>query len=147
MRNLLRKYILLLALSMLPGNCIYAQDDSASKEFDYDKISSSAHARADSANQKLVIENQRLYVQITAGLYVVSLMIITFLMKITTHHAKDIVTVIGLVSVIFGTILVVLVVDTSESLTAPMGIFGAIAGYLFGTAEKRGLNPPAAGAK
>ncbi len=74
---------------------------------------------------------------ITSGLLAFSLVIISFLMKITPHQAKDLVTIIGLVSVIFGTLLMVLVVDTTEALTAPMGIFGAIAGYLFGTAQKK----------
>lgn len=65
-------------------------------------------------------------------------------MKMTPHQAKDLVTIIGLVSVIFGTIILVLVVDTTETLTAPMGILGAIAGYLFGTAQRKDNEPTSA---
>jgi len=86
-----------------------------------------------------LIENNLQYVKITAGLYAFSLIIITLLILIKRKdcQAKDLVTIIGLVSVIFGIILLVLVVDTDEALTAPMGILGAIAGYLFGSAQKR----------
>lgn len=87
--------------------------------------------------QKELIRNNLYYVAITSGLYAFSLLVIIYLMKITPHKARDLVTTIGLVSVVFGAILVVLVVDTSESLTAPIGILGAIAGYLFGAAQKK----------
>ena len=46
-------------------------------------------------------------------------------------------TTIGLVTVIFGAILLAMVVDTDQALTAPMGILGAIAGYLFGSAQRK----------
>lgn len=42
----------------------------------------------------------------------------------------------GLVLVIFATILVSILAKTDEQLTAPIGILGAIAGYLFGKTTK-----------
>ena len=93
--------------------------------------------QTDRTVQLELIENSRIYVAITSGLFAFTLIVIIFLMKITPHQAKDLVTIIGLVTVIYGLIMLVLVVDTTEALTAPMGILGAIAGYLFGTAQKK----------
>jgi len=134
------QFFLLIAFFVAPGSGIHAEEQSdISKivsDFSYDVVAR-PEAQAPDAVQLEVIKSNRYYVMITAGLLAFSLVIITFLMKITPHQARDLVSIIGLVSVIFGTILTVLVVDTSETLTAPMGIFGAIAGYLFGAAQKK----------
>ncbi len=37
---------------------------------------------------------------------------------------------------LFGTIILVLIVDTNEQLTAAIGILGAVAGYLFRSAQE-----------
>jgi 5-bromo-4-chloroindolyl phosphate hydrolysis protein len=93
--------------------------------------------------QLVLIKNNLHYVFITAGMYAFSLIIIIMLMRMTPEHqANDLVTIIGLVSVIFGSILIVLVVDTSDALTAPMGILGAIAGYLFGVGSSHKKENP-----
>lgn len=42
----------------------------------------------------------------------------------------------GLVLVIFSTVLIVILAKTDQQLTAPIGILGAIAGYLFGKSAK-----------
>jgi hypothetical protein len=61
------------------------------------------------------------------------LIIIAFLMKMSPEHqGRDVITVIGLATVLFGAIAPVRVVDTTGTLTAPMGIPGATASYLFG---------------
>lgn len=138
----IKQTLLLIVLIISPLGAVYASaDDNISEEaFDFENVQKQ-ELPDDNSVQLAVIENAYNYVVITAVLYAFSLIIITILMKITPlHQANDIVTVIGLVSVIFGTILLVLVVDTSETLTAPMGILGAIAGYLFGigTAPKKG---------
>ena len=140
MKKIMEQVLLLMALVALPSGVLYAvADDNISTfedEFDYSNVAKSVQSESDSA-QLAVIENTYRYVVITAILYAFTLVIITILMKITPQHqAKDIVTVVGLVSVIFGAILLVLVVDTSDALTAPMGILGAIAGYLFGRSQK-----------
>jgi hypothetical protein len=141
MKKTIEQILLLMALLTLPSGVLYAAaDDNISiveDEFDYNNVPKEVLTESDSA-QLAVIENTYRYVVITALLYAFTLIIITILMKITPQHqAKDIVTVIGLVSVIFGSILLVLVVDTSDALTAPMGILGAIAGYLFGRSQKQ----------
>jgi hypothetical protein len=135
---------LLVVFFVAPGSGIQAgeQGDVSQTVRDY---SYSAVARPDSPvwpqeteTVKLaLINNNRHYVMITAGILAFTLIVITFLMRITPHQARDLVTIIGLVSVIFGTIVLVLVVDTTDTLTAPMGIFGAIAGYLFGAVQKK----------
>jgi archaellum biogenesis protein FlaJ (TadC family) len=140
MIKIIEKILLLIALITLPSGIAYASaDDNISMfedEFDYSNVVRSPQSETDMA-QLAVIENAYNYVVITALMYAFVLVIITILMKITPQHqAKDIVTVIGLVSVIFGAILLVLVVDTTDALTAPMGILGAIAGYLFGRTQK-----------
>jgi len=145
MRTVLQKIFLLIALLMVPESSICGADSDINmiaEEFDFKKISKqepfTQQPNHIQSGQLAVIENNLLYVVITAGLYAFSLVIITFLMKITPNHqARDLVTSVGLVSVIFGMILLVLVVDTDEALTAPMGVMGAIAGYLFGTAQRR----------
>ena len=147
MRRLMRRFFqlfLLVVFFMAPGSGIQAGEQSDVSQMVSD-FSYHAVARPDSPVQMqspetvqlALINNNRHYVMITAGILAFTLIVITFLMKITPHQAKDLVTIIGLVSVIFGTILMVLVVDTTETLTAPMGIFGAIAGYLFGSAQKK----------
>ena len=140
MKKIIEQILLLMVLVTLPSGTLYAAaDDNISTfedEFDYSNVPKQVQSESDSA-QLAVIENTYRYVVITAILYAFTLVIITILMKITPQHqAKDIVTVVGLVSVIFGAILLVLVVDTSDALTAPMGILGAIAGYLFGRSQK-----------
>jgi hypothetical protein len=138
------QFFFLIAFLVVPGNSIHAEEESdiskITSNYSYDMVARPkpiAQAQTPETVQLELIKNNRHYVMITAGLLAFSLVIITFLMRITPHQAKDLVTIIGLVSVIFGTILMVLIVDTSETLTAPMGIFGAIAGYLFGAAQKK----------
>lgn len=94
--------------------------------------------------QKLRINNEFWYIILLGLLCIVSLVIVLSFLKYRDHTAKDIVNAAGLTLIIFGTIILVLVVSTSEQLTAAIGILGAIAGYLFrsvqnyGEAEKAG---------
>lgn len=153
MKTVITQLLILITLASIPSGIVYAASndntgkfeaapDNANagmleKEFDFENVPKEVSS-SDNSVQLAVIDNAHNYVVITAVLYAFSLIIITILMKITPQHqAKDIVTAVGLVSVIFGSILLVLVVDTTETLTAPMGILGAIAGYLFGTAQKK----------
>ena len=61
--------------------------------------------------------------------------ILHFVMK-THYKADDIIHASGLVLLIFGTIILVVMVDVDQQLTAAMGILGAIAGYLFGSLSR-----------
>ena len=150
MKTILQKILLLIALLMAAGSSINAEEsdrvekikaafDQRSQEVQKQKPSTQTEEYQSEAVTIALIENNLLYVKITAGLYAFSLIIITLLILIKRKdcQAKDLVTIIGLVSVIFGIILLVLIVDTTDTLTAPMGIFGAIAGYLFGTSQKK----------
>ncbi len=153
MRTTLQKILLLIILVILPLSTVYASaenniskteqvsvDDNLSEAedtFDYPQVTEQ-ELQVDNSVQLAVIENAYHYVAIIAGLYIFSLIIITILiMNTPKHQARDIVTTIGLVTVIFGAILLAMVVDTDQALTAPMGILGAIAGYLFGSAQRK----------
>jgi hypothetical protein len=65
------------------------------------------------------------------------LVIVFFIQRDPAHKPADLLNGSGLVLVVFGTLYVAVCAATSEQLTAPMGILGAIAGYLFGTARSR----------
>jgi len=141
MQSILQKlFLLLVTLFMFSGTDVYAEDDDISNiesQFDFQKVATTETSAAVNTERLELIKNNLKYVLIIAGLYAFSLIIITVLMKMTpSHQAKDVVTAVGLVSVIFSTLILVLVVDTASALTAPMGILGAIAGYLFGSAQK-----------
>jgi hypothetical protein len=73
------------------------------------------------------------------GMMISLFCVLYFVMK--THHcADDIVHASGLVLLIFGTIILVIMLEVDQQLTAAMGILGAIAGYLFGSL-RRGEKP------
>ena len=142
MRTILQKIFLLLALLLLLGSNINAEETNISNietEFDFNEVSTQEFSTGINTERLALIENNLDYVKITAALFAFTLIIITLLIWIKRQdcQAKDLVTIIGLVSVIFGIILLVLIVDTTETLTAPMGILGAIAGYLFGSTQKK----------
>lgn len=66
----------------------------------------------------------------------VSLYCVLYFIRKTRHGADDIVHATGLVLIIFGTIIIVIMVDVEQQLTAAIGILGAIAGYIFGTMNR-----------
>lgn len=84
---------------------------------------------------RLRINNEFWYIILLSLLCVISLTVVLTFLKHKDHSAKDIVNAAGLTLIIFGTIILVLVVSTSEQLTAAIGILGAIAGYLFRSAQ------------
>lgn len=83
-------------------------------------------------------ESNKLYeIAILSALALVSLFIVLrFITAEAIYSASHIVNATGLVFIIFGTILLVLMADTDEQLTAPIGILGAVAGYLFGSINR-----------
>ncbi len=156
MRIILQKILFLIALPVFFGTVVYAEGNSSVQASErekkiqdnfgnYDKMVSQQKSTVQedtectqtSAERVMLIEANKRYVEIIASLYAFSLIIIIILMRITDHHAKDIVTIVGLVSVIFATLLLVLMIADTQQLIAPIGIFGAIAGYLFGAAPKK----------
>src|SRR5229473_4326266 len=82
------------------------------------------------------LQEKRFYVVLLAILSIVSLLVVLFLMKKSSPTAEDIVLVMGLNFVVFGTIISVLVVNTTEQLAAATGILGAMGGYLFGSKHR-----------
>jgi hypothetical protein len=82
-------------------------------------------------------EKYRLYeCLILSVVLVLSLAIILKFITKAHHTSDNIVTVSGLVLIVFGTIFIVIMAKAESQLTASMGILGAIAGYLFGTMKK-----------
>ena len=75
---------------------------------------------------------------VLTALAVVSLLIVLTFMKINGNcRPRDMVTAAGLILIIFSTIILVLVAISEEQITAAIGVLGAIAGYLFGSASSR----------
>ncbi len=141
MRTILQKILLLIALTIFLGTVVNAEENSNDPVSNIlnmvEEQKPTTQTNTTSAERIMLIKANILNVQIVAALYAFSLIIIIILMRITDHHAKDIVTIVGLVSVIFATLLLVLMIADTQQLIAPIGIFGAIAGYLFGAAPKK----------
>ncbi len=146
MKTILKKILLLIAIMMLAGSTVHTEESSSTQvgeivnDFNYGKVASQLKPAIQTNTNTDVIIMQikayETYVLITAVLYAFSLIIIIIFMWDKKHQSKDIVTMVGMVSVIFGTILLVLMVGDTGQLTAPMGILGAIAGYLFGASKR-----------
>jgi hypothetical protein len=83
-------------------------------------------------------ENNKLYeILILSALALVSLFIVLrFITAKSVYSATHIVNATGLIFIIFGTILLVIMADTEQQLTAAIGILGAVAGYLFGAINR-----------
>jgi amino acid transporter len=83
-------------------------------------------------------EDDKLYeVVILSALALVSLFIVLrFITAKAAYSASHIVSATGLIFIIFGTILLVIMADTEQQLTAAIGILGAVAGYLFGSIHR-----------
>jgi len=81
--------------------------------------------------------NKLTEVMILCGLTLVSLVIVLFYISRTPGYTSThMVNATGLIFIISGTIILVIMADTEQQLTAAMGILGAVAGYLFGTMRK-----------
>lgn len=81
------------------------------------------------------ITNEFYYIILLSAVALISLFVVLNFLKSHGQCPRDIVNAAGLILIIFGTIILVLVVDTTEQLTAAIGVLGAIAGYLFGTIQ------------
>lgn len=82
------------------------------------------------------VDNELWYVMLLCFLSVSSLIVALQFLKQKSYKPRDVINITGLTLIIFGTIILVLVVDTSEQLTAAIGILGAVAGYLFRSAQE-----------
>lgn len=59
----------------------------------------------------------------------ISLLLMLYFLR--NRDSRDIVSAVGLNLIIFGTVIMIMVAQTDQQLTAGAGILGAIAGYLF----------------
>src|SRR5712691_2366139 len=62
--------------------------------------------------------------------------VLGFLVRSPKHSASDLVHATGLIFIVYGTVFLSMTASTDQQLTAPMGILGAVAGYLFGQLKK-----------
>lgn len=84
---------------------------------------------------RMTKEKHKLYEAVLlVGFALIALPILLwFLTTRTIYSADHVVNASGLVLIVFGTLLLVILADVDEQLTAAIGILGAVAGYLFGT--------------
>ncbi|WP_345986408.1 hypothetical protein WCX49_04610 [Sulfurimonas sp. HSL-1656] len=85
----------------------------------------------------LKMENERYYVLALSLLSVVMFTVSFMFLRHKEYDTSDIIHLAGLNIIIFGTIILVLVVETNEQLTAAIGVLGAIAGYLFRSLQEK----------
>ena len=112
----------------------FRMDEITQKLYEFDVNNSSINF----SREKMHIELW--YVMSLCVLSFLSLLVVlNFIRRQEKHTAKDIVNATGLTLIIFGTIILVLVVNTSEQLTAAIGILGAIAGYLFRSVQEENI--------
>jgi|GEM_PF-1185172 len=91
------------------------------------------------AKFRLLQERNRMWLLIAlVGSTPVLIALVLFFMKNNPNCSSEhFVTAVGLILVVESTMFVCVSAETHEELTAPIGILGAIAGYLFGSAKKR----------
>ena len=93
---------------------------------------------ADKRYRWLQEQHRQTQLLILVGAMTAALIIILFFLRTYARHSPDnLVNGAGLVLVIFGTLYISECAITTEQLTAPMGILGAIAGYIFGSAQRK----------
>ena len=92
-------------------------------------------ARADQLTHeyKMQQESNKVYeILILSGLALGSLfLVLRFIGAKSDNSGSHIVNATGLICIIFGTILLVIMAQSDQQLTAAVGILGAVAGYLF----------------
>lgn len=138
----MRTLFLILLFSVFQS--AFAIDAIKAPEDNIQAIEAPSHENGDLTSSELEsseikmlrINNEFWSVLFLCILCVVILIVVLSFLKMGKHTAKDIVNVTGLTLIIFGTIILVLVVNTSEQLTAAIGILGAIAGYLFRSVQE-----------
>ncbi|HMS84513.1 MAG TPA: hypothetical protein PKD12_12745 [Nitrospira sp.] len=81
-------------------------------------------------------DNRRLLALCIMGTAILALAFVLSILNKRGASPESIVAGSGLVLVIFATVLVATLAKSDQQLTAPIGILGAIAGYLFGKTAK-----------
>ncbi|GBC59775.1 hypothetical protein DENIS_0716 [Desulfonema ishimotonii] len=96
---------------------------------------------SDRLKQEIILRQENLRFYKILAICVLSLVSLLILLKFLSSPVvratpTDVVNATGLILIIFGTIILVMVADVDQQLTAAVGILGAIAGYLFGSIKK-----------
>ncbi len=91
------------------------------------------------ADYRMLQEKHRLWllVAIVVSTPILLIIILFCMKKAPGCSGESLVNAVGLVLVIEGTMFIAVSAVTTEQLTAPIGILGAIAGYLFGSAKRK----------
>lgn len=150
--------LLLAAIATFSSGIAFAADSSDSQVNkvvgDAGKLSPSAtgsdwnpgdlsNLTADQRYRWLQEQHRQTQLMILVGAMTIALIIVLFFLRTHGRHtSKALVNGAGLVLVIFGTLYVSECAITSEQLTAPMGILGAIAGYIFGSRRRQPPTTP-----
>jgi hypothetical protein len=149
----MRIFILLIAMLVLcPGVATAAADAAAAPSADAVLQSALEHApsatppapaadpNAPTPEQTFrMLQEQDKHMEIFAliGSMIFALLLMLAAVRLCGHKAyAGVVSGGGLVLIIFGTLFIAVYASTPDQLTAPIGILGAIAGYLFGSAQR-----------
>ncbi len=138
----MRRLLILVWMLVLPISvmAVDSADESALESIAFGNVVDEITAPEVPKGENLAkhrIENEFWYVIILAVMAMASMLLVLWFLKQKDETTpKDIVNAAGLIVIVFSTIILVLVVDTTEQLTAAIGILGAIAGYLFRSAQE-----------
>ena len=145
------KIAITIILMLIFVNVSYAKNatksplDQLVEEFKYEKVMAPTNVDSQNKLRDMItikkIENEKFYVMILAVMSLFSLVVSLYLLKNSSPSSKDIVVVTGLNFVVFGSIISIVIVSTTEQLGAVTGIFGALGGYLFGTWDNKPNDP------
>lgn len=109
-----------------------------------------ADAHAPNTNSSIVIRKMQLREKITliGSIALTLTALVAFgVIFFFAHHdnisGQHVIQSIGIVFLVYGTVMLAVVADTDQQLTAAVGILGAIAGYMFGARVAGKDGPPA----
>ena len=98
----------------------------------------SGELTADQRYRWLHEQHRQTHLLILVGAMTIALIIVLYFLRANPRNtAETLLNGAGLVLVIFGTLYISECAITTEQLTAPMGILGAIAGYIFGSSQRK----------
>jgi hypothetical protein len=91
--------------------------------------------------------NQTNFMVVTGAMIAALVMSLLAIHFSGNHSAEPVVMASGLILIVYGALAVTLVANTHEQLTTPIGVLGAMAGYLFGRSTPRRNEAPAQGTR
>lgn len=108
-----------------------------SKQSELPKIDAAPVADPDQLKTQIITDRNKnsfwIVILLLITMFISNVSLLYYIKKCNKFSADDIMHASGLVFVIFGTILIIVIADTDQQMTASIGIMGAVAGYLFGT--------------